>query len=102
MIKFIDSFIEPDPKECTYWIDLNADQNKSVIKYYNGSKWTPINKTEQLDVINNVTSTDKTKALSALQGKILNDTINALLKRIQVLENTLNKKAIVSKVSKNK
>ena len=105
MIKFIDSFVEPDPRECTYWIDLTSDQYMSVIKYYNGTEWVRLNdidlsKINQVNIENSLTSDDKTKALSALQGKILNDTLNALLNRIHNLEQIVNKKAIGDKSSK--
>lgn len=40
--KFLASKIEPNPLEVGYWIDLSADPNGAIIKYYDGKKWNPI------------------------------------------------------------
>ena len=42
MIKFIESKITPNPKECTYWVDLNENVYGGSIKYFNGVGWVKI------------------------------------------------------------
>lgn len=42
MIKFLESKIMPNPKECNYWIDLNENVHGGSIKYFNGVGWVKI------------------------------------------------------------
>ena len=42
MIKFLESKIIPNPKECNYWIDLNENVHGGSIKYFNGVGWVKI------------------------------------------------------------
>lgn len=41
-VKFLKSKIQPNPKEVTYWVDIDADPYGSVIKIWNGYNWVPI------------------------------------------------------------
>lgn len=146
MVKFIKSKIQPNPNECDYWIDENADSYGSVIKTYKVDKWiaildesakvqelkefvdsmyqylsevafpsvvsqleTKVDKVEgkQLStndytttekqklaglsntvVVNNLTTTTTTSALSAAQGKVLKDALDALSARVSALESS--------------
>lgn len=38
-MKTIESKIAPNPKEARIWVDLGADPNGSVQKYWKGGKW---------------------------------------------------------------
>lgn len=42
-INFLAKKVAPNPYEVTYWIDLTADSNGSIIKTWNGEQWIPIN-----------------------------------------------------------
>lgn len=129
MIKFLESKIMPNPKECNYWIDLNENVHGGSIKYFNGVGWIKIsdetgdltqikntlnNKVDKVSgkqlstndyttaekqklagiaaqankttVENVLTSTSTTNALSAAQGKVLKDALDALSARISALE----------------
>lgn len=41
--KFIRSYIQPNPLETHYWIDLSENQFGGVIKYYNSNDWVKLN-----------------------------------------------------------
>lgn len=44
MVKIIESYTAPNPREYTYWVDLASDPNKGVIKYFKGNgKWAAVN-----------------------------------------------------------
>lgn len=38
-VKFFASYIEPNPKEVKYWIDLSEDPYGAMIKYFDGDEW---------------------------------------------------------------
>lgn len=42
-MKEIKSKIQPNPKECTIWVDLTADPHGSVRKHWDGAKWVSSN-----------------------------------------------------------
>ena len=42
-MKEIKSKIQPNPKECTIWVDLTADPHGSVRKHWDGTKWVSSN-----------------------------------------------------------
>lgn len=44
-INFIASFVEPNPIEFTYWIDLKTDPTGNVMKSFSNGKWLPLNET---------------------------------------------------------
>lgn len=58
MIKFVESKITPNPKECTYWVDLNEDVYGGSIKYFNGTNWVKLS--------------DETKDLTEIQNALKN------------------------------
>lgn len=41
--KFTRAFIQPNPLEAHYWVDLTENQYGGVIKYYNGENWVKLN-----------------------------------------------------------
>ena len=63
MTRITRSYIDPNPKEFDYWVDLAADPKGNVIKYYAGSsKWLPIN---------DDTDNDQSARIAALEsGKV--------------------------------
>lgn len=64
MVKIIESYTAPNPKEYTYWVDLTSNPNKGVIKYFKGnSKWADVN-----DKTNN----DQSKDIEQLQKSVDN------------------------------
>ena len=129
-VKFLALQYAPNPLECTYWVDLTADPQAGIIKYYDYSKkiWRPIKTTGDSSIVveldkkvdkvvgkqlstNDYTDTEKvklagiannatytpilnalnssltTQALSAAQGKVLKDLVDALTIRLTALEN---------------
>ena len=42
-MKEIKSKTQPNPKECTIWVDLTADPHGSIRKYWDGAKWVSSN-----------------------------------------------------------
>lgn len=129
-INFLASTHAPNPLECVYWIDLTANSQGAVIKYYDNSnkKWdkisaasdnepiivelenkvdkvagkqlstndyTSVEKTKLAGIATNATNTPilnalnstlTTQALSAAQGKVLKDLVDALTIRVTALE----------------
>lgn len=41
--KFTRTFIQPNPLEAHYWVDLTENPYGGVIKYYNGEDWVKLN-----------------------------------------------------------
>lgn len=59
MVKIIESYTAPNPKEYTYWVDLTSNPNKGVIKYFKGNgKWADVN---------DKTNDDQSKDIEQLQ-----------------------------------
>ena len=71
-IKWIAQTIAPNPVEIDYWIDLSEDNYGSVIKYYDGYKWTNLNSDE-----------DSSGLLKQIQQQVdtLNTRVDALPKQ---------------------
>lgn len=64
MVKIIESYTAPNPKEYTYWVDLTSNPNKCVIKYFKGNgKWADIN---------DKTNDDQSKDIEQLQKSVDN------------------------------
>lgn len=62
MVKIIESYTAPNPKEYTYWVDLTSNPNKSVIKYFKGNgKWADVN---------DKTNDDQSKDIEQLQKSV--------------------------------
>ena len=47
-IKWVAAKVAPSVKEADYWIDLTSDPKGSIIKFYNGHNWAPLNQTWSL------------------------------------------------------
>lgn len=82
-LKMVAQNIEPNPKEIMYWVDLQADPQGSVIKYYNNNskKWVPMIKEASID-----TSIIDKKIAEALANF---DIDNMLIARIEQLESSV-------------
>ena len=64
MVKIIESYTAPNPKEYTYWVDLTSNPNKGVIKYFKGNgKWADVN---------DKTNDDQSKDIEQLQKSVDN------------------------------
>ena len=64
MVKIIESYTAPNPKEYTYWVDLTSNPNKGVIKYFKGNgKWGDVN---------DKTNDDQSKDIEQLQKSVDN------------------------------
>lgn len=64
MVKIIESYTAPNPKEYTYWVDLTSNPNKGVIKYFKGNgKWADVNYK---------TNDDQSKDIEQLQKSVDN------------------------------
>lgn len=64
MVKIIESYTAPNPKEYTYWVNLTSNPNKSVIKYFKGNgKWGDVN---------DKTNADQSKDIEQLQKSVDN------------------------------
>lgn len=64
MVKIIESYTAPNPKEYTYWVDLTSNPNKGVIKYFKGNgKWGDVN---------DKTDDDQSKDIEQLQKSVDN------------------------------
>lgn len=64
MVKIIESYTAPNPKEYTYWVDLTSNPNKGVIKYFKGNgKWADVN---------DKTNGDQSKDIEQLQKSVDN------------------------------
>lgn len=64
MVKIIESYTAPNPKEYTYWVDLTSNPNKGVIKYFKGNgKWVDVN---------DKTNDDQSKDIEQLQKSVDN------------------------------
>lgn len=64
MVKIIESYTAPNPKEYTYWVDLTSNPNKGVIKYFKGNgKWADVN---------DKTNDDQPKDIEQLQKSVDN------------------------------
>lgn len=62
MVKIIESYTAPNPKEYTYWVDLTSNPNKGVIKYFKGNgKWADVN---------DKTNDDQSKDIEQLQKSV--------------------------------
>lgn len=82
-LKMVAQNIEPNPKEIMYWVDLQADPQGSVIKYYNtnSKKWVPMIKEASID-----TSIIDKKIAEAIANFEID---NMLITRIEQLESGL-------------
>ena len=41
-IKFSKQYIEPNPNEIDYWVDLSSNQYGGRMKYHNGFEWVDL------------------------------------------------------------
>lgn len=139
-IRFKASKLQPNHIEVDYWIDLNADPNGGIIKHFNGTAWSVIKGSSEVDpelqqqitqiqqnitklqfgkvdkdgdkvlsevsftkanqtklegieenatntiIVDNLTTSNASQALSAAQGKTLKDALDALTSRVAALE----------------
>lgn len=89
MIKFLESKIMPNPKECNYWIDLNENVHGGSIKYFNGVGWVKISdETGDLTQIKN-TLNNKVDKVSGKQLST-NDYTTAEKKKLAGIANNAN------------
>lgn len=47
MVTFIQSKIAPNPKACTYWVDIQTDPYCGIIKYFNGIDWVVVSSAQE-------------------------------------------------------
>ena len=93
MIKFLESKIMPNPKECNYWIDLNENVYGGSIKYFNGVGWVKISdETGDLTQIKNTLNNKVDK----VSGKRLstNDYTTAEKKKLAGIATQANKTTV--------
>ena len=93
MIKFLESKIMPNPKECNYWIDLNENVYGGSIKYFNGVGWVKISdETGDLTQIKN-TLNNKVDKVSGKQLST-NDYTTAEKKKLAGIATQANKTTV--------
>lgn len=93
MIKFLESKIMPNPKECNYWIDLNENVHGGSIKYFNGVGWVKISdETGDLTQIKN-TLNNKVDKVSGKQLST-NDYTTAEKKKLAGIATQANKTTV--------
>lgn len=105
MIKFVESKVAPNPKECTYWVDIKEDPYFGSIKKYDGKKWVNIiNDSNQDAAIEEIKNQLKNK-VDKVSGKQLstNDYTTPEKEKLASLSNYNDaaiKKSIEGKVDK--
>lgn len=69
----IASTIQPNPTSVKYWADLSSNLNGGDLKYYNGTKWVPVNNksTEDISVLKQDVEDLKTNKVDKVEGKQL-------------------------------
>lgn len=99
MLRITKSTIAPNPKEFDYWVDLSANANGGVTKYYDRGQWIQLQPTTpQKDHTAEIqTLTQQINGLSQQLADLIT-TVSALSERVNILEsNTIDESKTNSK-----
>lgn len=86
IVNFVAQKTQPNPKEVSYWIDLNENNIGKSIKVYDGMKWVYLFDTPELPNIDIESKADRSNTYTKPEVNIM---IQNLQKQINQISNIL-------------